>query len=365
MTFSPESVTAGLELEDFEVTVNALDANGDPLPEGLDLYLWIENDTGDCELLNDQISLDEDGIGEFTLNCVGDIKTWINITLDDNDWEDGNLTCGNFMIEWPIFNLEPDTIFIGIANLVTITATDYAGEPIEGLNLTLWTGGTSFGVPDPVETDVDGQVEFSIQPEASGKANVTIVRGIEYIDGALTWDFDESILTDTYLTITAVKTMKISVSMSPVFEGYEFTATVTSGGMTVDGADVEFAGTTMQTDANGEVTFTAPDPGVESAIYTITAEKTGYLPEDISITVIKVYDITIVEPDTAPGAGEKFTITILAKGQPLAGAEVTFNGKTSISGGDGKLSLTAPSEAGDYTITATFQIMVMQRLQSP
>ncbi len=130
--------------------------------------------------------------------------------------------------------------------------------------------------------------------------------------------------------------------------------TVTSGNVGVAGVDVEFAGTTVQTDSTGKATFTAPDPGVESAIYTITAEKTGYVPQDKTITVIKVYDIAIVGPDSAPNAGESFTVTILAKGQPLAGATVTFNGKTSTSGGDGKISLTAPSTAGDYTVTATF-----------
>ena len=33
---------------------------------------------------------------------------------------------------------------------------------------------------------------------------------------------------------------------------------------------------------------------------------------------------------------------------------VTFNGKTTMSGGDGKLTLTAPSTAGDYPLTASY-----------
>jgi hypothetical protein len=355
ITYAPEGVTAGLDLEDFEVTLIALDANGDPLPEGQDLYLSIENNTGGCELADSDIACEDDGYAEFEINIVGDLKTWINITLDDNDWEDGNATMGNFMIDWPIMDVVPDTIFIGRSNTITITAMDYAGEPVEGINLTLWTGGTSFGIPDPVETNADGQVEFSIQPEASGKANVTIVRGIEYVNGMLTWDINDSIITDTYITITSIREMKISLSKSPIFEGQTLTVTITSGTDALSGVDVEFAETTVQTDADGKAVFTAPDPGVESAVYTVTAEKVGYVTAERSITVIKIWGITIIAPSKAPGLGEEFTITVLAKGSPLAGAIVEFNGKTYTSSGDGKLTITAPDKAGDYTLTASYE----------
>jgi hypothetical protein len=354
ITYSPEGVTAGLDLEDFEVTLIAVDANGEPLPEGTDLYLWIENNTGGCELADADIACEDDGYAEFEINVVGDLKTWINITLDDNDWEDGNATAGNFMINWPMMEVVPDTIFIGRSNTITITAMDYAGEPVEGINLTLWTGGTSFGVPDPVETDADGQVVFSIQPEASGKANVTIVRGIKYVNGMLTWDINDSIITDTYITITSIQEMKISVSKSPIFEDETLMVTITSGTATLSGVDVEFAETTVQTGADGKAEFTVPDPGVESAVYTITAEKVGYVTVEKSITVIKIWEITIIAPKSI-GLGEEFTLTILAKGAPLAGASVEFNGKTYTSGADGKLTIKAPDKAGDYTVSATYE----------
>jgi hypothetical protein len=251
--------------------------------------------------------------------------------------------------------VDPDTIFIGQPNTVTIIASDYLGNPVEGLNLTLWTGDTSFGVPAPVATDAAGKVEFSIQPEASGKANVTIVRDLEYVNGILEWDINDSIVTDTYVTITAMRAMTISVSKSPVYQGDTFTVTVTSNDVAVAGVDVEFAGTTVKTDATGKATFTAPDPGVESVVYTINAEKTGYITEEKSITVIKIYIISAITPSTPPKAGEEFTITIIAKGMPLAGATVTFNGKTTMSSGDGKLTLTAPSSAGDYALTASYE----------
>jgi hypothetical protein len=355
VTYNPEGLTAGINLENITVEIAVVDANGEPMPEGTMIYLNIENDTGDLDIADMDFSLDEDGFGEFEIRCVGDLKTWINATFDDNDWEDGNLTVGNLMIEWPIMAVDPDTIFIGQPNTVTIIASDYLGNPVEGLNLTLWTGDTSFGVPAPVATDAAGKVEFSIQPEASGKANVTIVRGLEYVNGILEWDINDSIVTDTYVTITAMRAMTISVSKSPVYQGDTFTVTVTSNDVAVAGVDVEFAGTTVKTDATGKATFTAPDPGVESVVYTITAEKIGYITEEKSITVIKIYIISAITPSTPPKAGEEFTITIIAKGMPLAGATVTFNGKTTMSSGDGKLTLTAPSSAGDYALTASYE----------
>jgi len=98
-----------------------------------------------------------------------------------------------------------------------------------------------------------------------------------------------------------------------------------------------------------------PDPGVEFAVFTVTAEKTGYTSAEKSVTVIKKYEITIVGPSEPPKAGSKFTITIIAKGAPLAGATIEFNGKTYTSDGDGKVTLTAPSKPGKYTIRATYE----------
>jgi hypothetical protein len=355
ISYNPGGVTAGIELEDFTVEMTAADANGDPLPEGTSIYLHIENDTGGCVLVDSSISLDEDGIGEFEIQEVGDLKTWINVTLGNNVWSDGNLTDGNFSIDWPMFDVEPDTIFIGKSNTIKITAMDYLGEPVIGINLTLWTGGTSFGVPDPVKTDDDGKVTFSLEPEASGKANVTIVRGIEYVSGKLQWNLNDSIVTNTYITITSIQEMKISVSKSPIFEGETLTVTATSGGNPLSNVDVEFGETTVRTDDTGEAKFTVPDPGVESAVYTITAEKTGYVSVEKSITVIKVYSVKIVGPTKNPGSGEEFTISVLAKGAALAGATIEFDGKTYTSGADGKLTLVAPNTAGSYTISGSYE----------
>jgi hypothetical protein len=357
ITYSPIGATAGIDLENVTVEVSGVDANGNPLPEGTTLYLHVEEEGPGFELTaaNRDVSLDEDGMGEFEIRKVGDNKTWINATLEDNDPEDGNMTDGQFDILFPDFTVEPDTAFIGEANLITITAQDMEGNFIQGINLTLISSLTGIlaAQPDPVETDANGQVIMSIQPLASGKLNVTIARDLKYVNGQLNWT--NAVITDTYVTVTSKKELRISVSKSPIKEDETLTITITSGGKPVSEVDVEFADSTKQTDANGEVTFTVPDPGVEFATYMITAEKTGYITEEKTITVLKKYEITIVGPSTAPTTGETFTVTIIAKGAPLAGAGISFNDKTFISDGEGKVQLTAPSKKGDYTVTASHE----------
>jgi len=353
ITYMPGTVTAGIDLENITIDVMGVDANGDPLPEGTTLYFCAENDTGDLDF-EDDIDFDEDGLAEWEIHSTGEIKTWINGTFDDNVWDEGNLTCGNFTVDWPVFDLNPDTIYIGQANLVTVTALDYMGDPIEHMNLTIWTGGSSFGVPDPVETNADGIVEFSISPEASGKANVTMVRDITYDDGILTWELDDAIVTDTYVTITSMKGLRISVSKSPIMEGETLTVTVTSMDDPIADADVEFGETTVKTDDAGIATFTVPDPLVDSAVYSVMAEKTGYISAERSITVIKMWEIKVTGPTGELTTGSPFTVTIIAKGSPLAGAECTFDGTTKTSDGDGKVTFTLPSAEGTFTVSASY-----------
>ena len=337
--------------------VSVVDANGDPLPEGTSLYLHVkeENNTFSMTSANREIDLDEDGIGEFDIRKIGDNKTKINATLRDNDWEDGNRTDGEFNIEFPNFISDPEEIFVGISNEVTITALDHEDNPIQGVNITLW--GIGIAQPDPQETDSDGKVKFSVEPLSSGIINITIARNIRYVSGALMWD--NAIITDKTIVVGYQKSLTITVSKSPIYEGETLTVTVKSGTTPIEGASIQFGTSTYTTDSNGEATITVPDPKVESAIYIIIAEKSGYITAEKSITLLKKYEITIIGPSTAPATGETFTVTILAKGAALAGATVTIEGdtytKTYTSSGDGKLTITAPSKEGDYTITATYE----------
>jgi len=365
VTYSPGGATAGIQERNVTVSVSVIDANGNSLA---DEYIWfyVENNSDSTDVDEEfkfsstdpdfvRVRLDEDGQGEFDVLWVGDQKTWINGSMQQHDPCDGeNTTLGMFEINYPVFTLNPDTIYIGQSNTVEVTAKDYSGAAIPGINLTFVSSivGIYAAQPDPVQTDANGQVTLSVSPLASGKLNLSIARNLAYEGGQLNWT--DAVVTDSYVTATSIKTMKISVSVTPVYQGASFTVTVTSNDIAVSGADVEFAGTTVKTDSTGKATFTAPDPGVESVVYTINAEKAGYVSAEKQITVIKIFDITVIGPTTAPKAGETFTVTIIAKGMPLAGATVTFNGKTSTSGGDGKITLTAPSSAGDYTVTATY-----------
>jgi hypothetical protein len=260
------------------------------------------------------------------------------------------------MVSYPTFTLNPSTIYIGQSNVISITAKDHEGTPISGINVTLLssnTGSMGGSQPDPVETNADGVVQISINPTASGKINVTLARNIRYVNGQLNWT--NSVVTDSYITVTAKQEMKMSLSKSPIYEGETLTVTITSGTSTVSGVAVEFGETTVQTDSNGQADFTVPDPGVESATYTVSAEKAGYHSAEKSITVIKIWDVQIVAPSSKPGTGEEFTITILAKGAALAGATVTFEGTTYTSDADGRVTLTAPDTKGSYTIQASYE----------
>ena len=358
ITYSPESVTCGIGVENITVEVMGVDALGSPLPDGTKLYINVEESTTikPQSLKTDDITLDEDGKGEFEIAEVGDNATKINCTLQETYTSYmGNTTDGEFSVAFPEFILDPDTIFIGQANMVTITAKDSTGQPVQGINLTFVSSliGILAAQPDPVETDAEGKATMSLNPLASGKLNVTIARDLEYVGGQLDWD--NAVVTSTYVTATSLKVLKISISKSPIYEDETLTVTITSGGSPVSGVDVEFGETTAETDSSGKATFTVPDPGVESAVYNIMAEKTGYSPDEKSITVIKIYDIVIIGPSTAPGTGETFTITALAKGSALAGATISFDGKTYTTGADGSVTLTAPSEEGTYTVTGTYE----------
>ena len=301
--------------------------------------------------------MDEDGMGEFDIDSVGDCNGKINFTFWDEYDEDyeGNLSDGQFDILYPTFIVDPATIYIGMSNHITITAYDYDNNPIEGVNITLLPSneGVIPSQPDPVETDATGQVVLSVQPVASGKLNVTIARNLHYDDGQLDWD--NTVVTDTVVTVTSLKPLSIELSKSPIFQGETLTVTVKSGDNTVSGATVKFGQETKTTDTSGEATFTVPDPGVESATYKVTASKEGYTSVTEDLTVIKKFQITITGPTGDISAGQEITVTILAKGSALAGATVTIDGTTVTSNENGKATFTVPSTEGTYTITATFE----------
>jgi len=349
ITFTPSGITCAINLANQTIAIKGVDALGNPLPKNTRLYRWID-DAGGTTTSKTYVDLDANGEGELKITATGDVEGKINMTLQNNLPATGNRTLGELLISFPQFVIDPETIYIGQSNLVTITAKDANGDVIEGINLTLF--GAIAVQPDPRETDSDGKVIFSLQPESSGVINVTIARNVTWTNGALTWTND--VITDSYITITSLQPLTITVSKTPIYEGETLIVTVKSGESPVQNVGVTFGTVTEKTGADGTATFEVPDPGVDSAIYDIEAEKTGYTTATKSITVINKWDISIIAPSGKIEQGKEYTFTIVAKGQPLAGATVTLNGKTYTSGGDGKVTITVPDKTGEYTITATF-----------
>jgi len=352
--YYPPAITAGIGIGIISVELAATDASGNPITE---TTFWMDqDDAGDTNLsANSTGALDLDEFGEATI-WFTDIGQEIGsfCAMLSEAPPAGVETLGDISITFPVFELDPATIYVGLVNDVTITARDMVGNLLEGVNVTVMPSvpGILNAIPDPVPTDSNGKATITLAPQASGTLNITIAQNMHYENGQLNWT---SLLTDTTITVTSKKPLTISVSKSPLYEGETLTVTVVSGTTPISGANVKFGETTSTTDSDGEATFTVPDPGVEFVIYTITAEKAGYASTTISITVIKKWDITLIGPSTPPGTGETFTVEILAKGGPLAGATITIDGDTYISDGSGKVTITAPSDEGDYVITATYE----------
>jgi len=355
ISYSPGTATAGIDTEDLDIDVTGIDANGNQLPEGTTLYLNIEDDYS-IVLDDTSITLDEDATGTFTITTVGDNATAINATLLDYYDEDidGNKTIGEFMVEYPDFTVTPSEIYINYPTELTIVAKDNEGNPIEGINLTLLpsSGGVLSVQPDPVETDDTGTVILSVSPQASGKLNVTIARDVEYINGRLNWT--NAVITDTYVTVTGIKTMILTISESPIYQGETLIVTVNYGATPISDVDVTFGMVTVKTGTDGVAEFTVPDPGVDYAIMKVSAKKTGYISVSEDVTVLKKWEIKMsVSGEVTTEAS--FTVTVVAKGSALAGATVTFQSESKITDAEGKASFTAPADEGTYTLTATYE----------
>ncbi|MCK4364639.1 MAG: hypothetical protein KAW45_01170 [Thermoplasmatales archaeon] len=244
--------------------------------------------------------------------------------------------------------------------------------PLEGTTtVTLLTTGRGIALPDIFvgldgrgisiagtngTTGVDGKLALSVNPVSAGNMDIHVGE-----DGRIV---------ETKVVVT---NWKIDIDAPvKVNEGSDFTVTLTelASGDAIEDASVTLGGVgTVTTDADGIASFsgTMIAPQVSSDIaYTLTAAKEGYVGATATITIINVpkLTLTIKYPNTK-GEGsttgicvdQTFTVTVSKDdANPAVNALVALQGDATehYTDGNGQVTLTAPSTAGAYTITASF-----------
>jgi hypothetical protein len=296
--------------------------------EGEDTSISIENGVGTLE-----------GVNATTLG---------NVTFSFTpDGGDDRYTDGLLRVTTATATPNPATIYNGEATSVTITVTHPAtGAPLGGVRVGLDHGMALnetilAKLPSDLFTDTSGKVQFSITADASG--NVTI-----YIENET--DPDNAFI------IIAQGRKPMTISLNPsVNEGKTFTVEARSNGVLITDATVTvtFDGQTWPT-TTGVTTITAPTVSTSLA-YPITATAEGYTTATGAIVMVLNIPKLIVAISGEVKAGQTFTLTIADdSGSAVIGATVTFEGKTYTSGAGGVVTITAPSKAGSYAVTATF-----------
>jgi len=207
------------------------------------------------------------------------------------------------------------------------------GNPLKDVNVTLEIPGLT-AVEDI--TSPDGVAEFAFTPQATGTIKIFIEnRESDEVIEIVSWSFDISV-------------------QSQVNEKTQFTITIKDDeGEPEEGVKVTFDGTNKNTGTDGKVSFNAPQVS-SSSTYDIKASKDGFMPQTVSIKVNNVPELQIIAPDEVT-AEQSFDVTIADdEGRAIVGANVRFGGNDYTSEAQGTVKLTAPAEARDYKITASF-----------
>lgn len=242
----------------------------------------------------------------------------------------------------------PARIYLNEATTVTVTVTHPAtNQPLSGVWVSLDNDKSNSStvlarIPNGASTNAAGQVQFGLN--ALGSGNITIFMENET-------DPDNEFV----IIASARSTMTISVASPSVNEGEQFTVSIRQGTalLTNTTVTITFAGQTMTT-SNGQATLTAPAVSA-NLIYPITATADGYTDASTSVTVLNVPQLIVAVLTANVRTGQSFQVAVADdSGSPIIGATVTMNGATATTGSGGVATLTAPNEAGNYTITATF-----------
>ncbi|MCX6665895.1 MAG: PQQ-binding-like beta-propeller repeat protein [Euryarchaeota archaeon] len=133
--------------------------------------------------------------------------------------------------------------------------------------------------------------------------------------------------------------LQLSITVNPtVQEQTIFTVTITDEktGTAQPGADVSFNDQTKQTDANGQVSFTAPSVDTAQR-YMITATKTGYTQDSTTITVINQDETTL--------QGWIYGLVQDNLGNPLSGVSIYAIST------DGTIKPTSTDDEGKYVVS--------------
>jgi len=187
-------------------------------------------------------------------------------------------------------------------------------------------------------TDADGKALFAFTPPTTGYIEILV----------------ENRTSDTKIRVTSCS-LYLDVD-AQANEGVDFTVTVrnnTAAGAALANAAVTFNRVTKTTDSSGEVTFKAPAVTVARQ-YKIVATKDGYAEASEDILILNIPKLIIVVVGEI-AAGSTFDVVIADDaGNAVVGATITINQKIYTTGAQGIATITAPSEEGTYTITATF-----------
>ena len=234
----------------------------------------------------------------------------------------------------------PSKIYVNEPEVVSITITHPAtGKSLPDVDVRLESNILQ-SVPEEATTDERGKVEFGITSGASGDI-IILIEG----------DYDED--NKFVIKSLAKKAMTIDAPLS-VDEKEIFTVSFKSGSdLITDVVTVHFNGETHKI-STGSIQLTAPEVSIDLD-YRITASADEYGEESFTIRVLNNPQLMIICDMLWVFVNEEFSLIISDDtGQGIIGAKVTFNNQEYTSSVNGKLTLKAPENPNNYTISASF-----------
>ena len=265
-----------------------------------------------------------------------------NVTYEYKPY-DGQYRRANGMLKVTTATATPNpiTVYANEATSVTVTITHPStGNPIPDVKVGL-VGGVLLSVPGDEVTDSNGEVEFGITTGGSGEIIILIED-----------EFDP----DNAFVIKSSTRYPMKVTApSTVNENSKFTVTIKSGeNLVTDEVTVKFAGNDYTT-SSGTIELTAPSVTLDLD-YDIEVSAEGYTDDETKIRVSNMRQLIILLDDDSVNGNDKVSIVVTDDtGSVIAGATVTFNGKEYKTDNSGKVTLTAPNENKNYTISVSFE----------